>query len=96
MEVFHTNISKQAHVWLPEDCTARVSDRQAAADKPAFSMWADPKSFSRSGQNTPRRTKIVSSSTWSAAGVTRWPRTDPILNISVFHQGKVETEITYS
>lgn len=70
---------------VPEEWTAWERDQQAAADKLPFPIWADLKSFSKSGQNAPSRTRTVSSSAWSVGGVARWLNTAPILkSLSLF------------
>lgn len=58
---------------LPQECIAEERERHTAADKFTFSIWDDPKSFSRSGQNIPRRTIIISSSTRpDVTDVAKW------------------------
>lgn len=59
---------------------AEERERQAAVDKLVFSIWDDWESFSRSGQNIPKRTEIVSSSIRpDVIDVAKWLNNAPIL-----------------
>lgn len=65
---------------VPQECMAEERERQAAADKLVFSICDDWESFSRSGQNMPRRTKTISSSIQpDVIGIVRWLNKAPIL-----------------
>lgn len=63
---------------IPEDLSASERDRHAAVDKLPLSIWTDLNSFSKSGQSTPSRLRIVSSST-SVGEFPRLLNTAPIL-----------------